>query len=164
MVKPKDTTADTNDDVTTKTLTVHMKHNTFNFPQLLLHFFHFLEGSSNTAYSAKKEMESTDESYLSTRTDIEKTISWERLGWRRCEGCPNSHAHWLRITTRGCGLCSTRQRHCIGTAQAWTGGAIRVQSRVDGKCKDASRMGAESRWWEGIFLGLVAVGQGASFS
>ena len=36
----------------------------FNLPQSLLLFFHFYEGSSNTAYSAKKEMGSTDESYL----------------------------------------------------------------------------------------------------
>ena len=32
----------------------------------MLHFFHYLEGSSNTAYFAKKEMESYDESYLLT--------------------------------------------------------------------------------------------------
>ena len=38
----------------------------FNFLQSLLHFFHNLEGSSNTAYFAKKEMDSTDESYLPT--------------------------------------------------------------------------------------------------
>ena len=38
----------------------------FNLLQSLLHFFHNLEGSSNTAYSAKKEMESYDESYLPT--------------------------------------------------------------------------------------------------
>ena len=37
-----------------------------NLLQSLLHFFHNLEGSSNTAYSAKKEMESYDESYLPT--------------------------------------------------------------------------------------------------
>ena len=38
----------------------------FNLLQFLLHFFHNLEGSSNTAYFAQKEMESTDESYLLT--------------------------------------------------------------------------------------------------
>ena len=38
----------------------------FNLLQSLLHFFHNLEGSSNTAYFAKKEMESYDESYLHT--------------------------------------------------------------------------------------------------
>ena len=38
----------------------------FNLLQSLLHFFHNLEGSNNTAYFAKKEMESCDESYLHT--------------------------------------------------------------------------------------------------
>ena len=38
----------------------------FNLLQSLLHFFHNLEGSSNTPYFAKKEMDSTDESYLHT--------------------------------------------------------------------------------------------------
>ena len=38
----------------------------FNLLQSLLPFFHYLKGSSNTAYSAKKEMDSTDESYLLT--------------------------------------------------------------------------------------------------
>ena len=38
----------------------------FNLLQSLLHFFHNFEGSSNTAYFAKKEMESYDESYLTT--------------------------------------------------------------------------------------------------
>ena len=38
----------------------------FNLLQSLLLFFHFLEGTSNTAYSAKKDMEPADESYLPT--------------------------------------------------------------------------------------------------
>ena len=38
----------------------------FNLLQSLLHFFHYLEDSSNTAYSAIKEMGPTDESYLPT--------------------------------------------------------------------------------------------------
>ena len=37
-----------------------------NLLQSLLHFFHNFEGSSNTAYFAKKEMESYDEFYLPT--------------------------------------------------------------------------------------------------
>ena len=38
----------------------------FNLPHSMLHFFHYLEVSSNTAYSAIKEMDSYDESYLLT--------------------------------------------------------------------------------------------------
>ena len=38
----------------------------FNLLQSLLHFFHNLEGSSNTAYFAWKEMDSTDEACLLT--------------------------------------------------------------------------------------------------
>ena len=38
----------------------------FNLLHFLLHFFHNLEGSSNTAYFAWKEMDSTDESYFPT--------------------------------------------------------------------------------------------------
>ena len=41
----------------------------FNLLHFVLHFFHNLEGISNTAYSAKKEMESYDESYLHTETN-----------------------------------------------------------------------------------------------
>ena len=37
-----------------------------NLLHFLLHFLHNLEGSSNTAYFAWKEMDSTDESYLLT--------------------------------------------------------------------------------------------------
>ena len=128
VVKPNDETSDTNDDVTTKTNTVHMKRDTwqvsvhvvcllvrvvvifthctphrvaqgsscarvsshpcmkwaslfdfelsipsnflfslitFDFPQLLL-LCYFHEVSGNTAYSANKEVGSTDESYLPT--------------------------------------------------------------------------------------------------
>ena len=38
----------------------------FNLLHLLMYLIHNLQGSSNTAYSAKKEMDSTDESYLHT--------------------------------------------------------------------------------------------------
>ena len=37
-----------------------------NLLHFLQHFFHNFEGSSNTAYFAWKEMDSTDESYLLT--------------------------------------------------------------------------------------------------
>ena len=37
-----------------------------NLLHFLLHFFHYLEGRSNTAYFAWKEMDSTDESFLLT--------------------------------------------------------------------------------------------------
>ena len=133
VVTPSDKTPNTNDDVTTKTITVHMKHNTWqksahvvlllvlfslassssliahdivaqvvrvshvihacserhsstlsspfhptsffsHFPSIssLLLFFHFLEDSSNTAYSAKQEMESADEFCLPTGYETQK--------------------------------------------------------------------------------------------
>ena len=37
-----------------------------NLLNFLLHFFHYLDGSSNTAHSAEKEMDSLDDSYLLT--------------------------------------------------------------------------------------------------
>ena len=47
-----------------------------NLLHFLLHFFHYLEGSSNTAYFAWKEMDSLDDSYLFT---LASDASFRRL-------------------------------------------------------------------------------------
>ena len=43
----------------------------FNLLRFLLHFFHYFEGSSNTAYFAWKEMDSLDDSHLLTQEETE---------------------------------------------------------------------------------------------
>ena len=46
---------------------------------LLLHFFHFLEGKSNTSYFAMKKMNFTDESYSHTDMGPRTTTSWKLM-------------------------------------------------------------------------------------
>ena len=64
--------------------------------QSLLYFFHNLEGSSNTAYFAIKEMESCDESYLTTES---KGAPTDHEGDGEEDG-ETSMTHWTRLMLR----------------------------------------------------------------
>ena len=46
----------------------------FNLLHFLLHFFQYLEGSSSTAYFARKEMDSVDDTYLLTNLKKENLL------------------------------------------------------------------------------------------
>ena len=159
VVKPNVEASDTNDDVASKTNTVHSKRDTwqvsvhvvllfcrhlhslhttlrgsscarvssqpcmkwaslfdfelsipsnilfsffiFNFPQLLLPFY-FLEDSSNTAYSAIKEVDSTDESYLLTLVKVMENMVLCPATWRSSQqqDREKSNSDWLIVRQR----------------------------------------------------------------
>ena len=95
-------------------------------------------------------------------------MSWNGIRFAQC----------VKITTRWCGLFSTRQRQSIGIAVAWTdenrseeeqGKSFRrVVAPLGQKVmwvatgKDASRTGPDSRCCQGICSGLFGAGQGAN--
>ena len=64
-----------------------------NLLHFLLHIFHYFEGSSDTAYFAKKEMDSLDDSYLLTSSTINLSVcSVNKTGWLFIN---RSHRSWF---------------------------------------------------------------------